>query len=109
LAELITKDSRRSERSLPANSQKGGLAVEIKAIGAGRLSPARIGGIVAVVVLVLAAILALGEMRYQTCIQKAEAQFPGVPVSAFNGRTTGPLKVSFAKERADAVNDCGRL
>jgi hypothetical protein len=78
-------------------------------MSASRLNGARIGVVVAVVVVVLAAILAVGEMRYQTCIKKAEAEFPAVPVSAFNGRTTGPVKVSFVKERADAVKGCGRL
>jgi hypothetical protein len=78
-------------------------------MSASQLNGARIGAIVAVAVVVLAAILALGEMRYQTCIKKAEAQFPAVPVSAFNGRTTGPVKVSFVKERANAVKGCGRL
>jgi hypothetical protein len=83
--------------------------VEARAAGPSQWSRARIGGMVAVVLLVVAAILAVGEMRYQTCIQKAEAKFPAVAVSAFNGRATGPMKVSYVKERAAAVNGCGRL
>jgi hypothetical protein len=83
--------------------------VEARSAGLGQLSGARIAGIAAVVLLVLAAILAVGEMRYQTCIEKAEATYPAVPVSAFNGRATGPMKVSFVKERAAAVSACGRV
>jgi hypothetical protein len=85
------------------------LTVEAQPAVASQLAPARTGAILAVALLVVSAILALGELRYQTCIQKAEAEFPAVPVSAFSGRATGPVKVSFVKERADAVNGCGRL
>jgi hypothetical protein len=31
-----------------------------------------------------------------------------VPVSAFTGRATGPLKVSYVEERTAALDDCGR-
>lgn len=40
-------------------------------------------------------------------MEKAEAKFPAVPVSAFSGKQTGPLKVSFVSERAKAVDECG--
>jgi hypothetical protein len=83
--------------------------VEARAVSANQLARIRTGAIVAVVLLVIAALLSVGEMRYRTCIEKAETEFPAVPVSAFSGRATGPVKVSFVKERADAVNDCGRL
>lgn len=69
----------------------------------------RIAAIVAIVVVVLAAILAVGEMRYRGCIEAAEARYPAVPVSAFTGRATGPMKVSFVRERANAVDGCGRI
>ena len=45
----------------------------------------------------------------QLAIAKAEAKFPAVAVSAFTGRGTGPVKVSFVRERAAAVDDCGRF
>jgi hypothetical protein len=64
---------------------------------------------IAVVVLLLCAILLVGESRYQSCIARAEAAFPAVPVSAFTGRTTGPLKVSYVNERTAALDDCGRF
>jgi hypothetical protein len=39
----------------------------------------------------------------------ADARYPAVAVSAFTGRATGPLKVSFVAERARALDDCGRF
>ena len=48
-------------------------------------------------------------MRYRSCIARAVAQYPAIPVSAFTGRVTGPLKVSYASERAAALDDCGRF
>ena len=55
------------------------------------------------------ALLFYGEARYRSCIASAEARYPAVPVSAFNQQSTGPLKVSFVEERADALDDCGRF
>lgn len=69
----------------------------------------RVLALTALVVLILAAILLVGESRYRSCIAHAEAEFPAVPVSAFTGNQTGPLKVSFVEERAQALEDCGRL
>jgi hypothetical protein len=45
----------------------------------------------------------------QSCVAKATGRYPTVPVSAFVGASrsaTGPLKVSFAAERAKAVESC---
>ncbi len=61
------------------------------------------------IVLVVCGILLVGESRYRSCIARAEAEFPAVPVSAFSGNATGPLKVSFVEERAAALDDCGRF
>jgi hypothetical protein len=58
---------------------------------------------------VLLAVLFYGEARYRSCIARAEAEFPAVPVSSFNQADTGPLKVSFVEERARALDGCGRL
>ena len=46
------------------------------------------------------------EQHYRSCIAKASARYPAVPVSAFTGKDVGPVKVSFVKERASAVNSC---
>ena len=64
--------------------------------------------IAVVVLLVLFGLLFYGEARYRNCIARAEAEFPAVPVSAFNQDDTGPLKVSFVAERARALDRCGR-
>ena len=63
--------------------------------------------VIAVVVLLLCALMLVGESRYRSCIARAEADYPAVPVSALNSRVTGPLKVSFATERSRALDDCG--
>ena len=76
------------------------------------LLPPRLGGIAAVVAVVLVVtsvvVLAL-ESRYRSCVAAAEAKYPAVAVSAFTTRSTGPLKVSFVSERQRAVDDCHRL
>ena len=63
---------------------------------------------VAAVIVALCALLLVGESRYRGCIARAEAEFPAIPVSAFTGEATGPLKVSYVNERAQALDDCGR-
>jgi len=74
-----------------------------------RRSAATIAVVVAAALVALCAVLFVGESRYRSCIARAEARYPAVPVSAFTGRATGPLKVSFVDERARALDDCGRL
>ena len=69
--------------------------------------PTRIAAVIAVLVLIVCALLLVGESRYRSCIARAEADFPAVPVSALNSRVTGPLKVSFVTERSRALDDCG--
>jgi hypothetical protein len=74
--------------------------------------PPRVAGWLPLAVLVLVLLFALlfyGESRYRSCIARAEAEFPAVPVSSFNQRETGPLKVSFVEERARALDECGRF
>ncbi len=75
-------------------------------------NPRRIGAIAAAVALALVTISVLVialETRYRSCLTAAEAKYPAVAVSAFNTRTTGPVKVSYVEERQRAVDDCGRL
>jgi hypothetical protein len=64
---------------------------------------------VAAVLVVLSLVGLALESRYRSCIAAAEAKYPAVPVSAFTTRQTGPLKVSFVRERQRAVDDCDRL
>lgn len=45
-------------------------------------------------------------IRQQGCVAKVQARYPAVPVSAYATRGTGPLKLSYAGERARAVAVC---
>jgi hypothetical protein len=74
-----------------------------------RRSPATVAVLVAALVVSICAVLLVAEARYRSCIARAEAAFPAVAVSSFNGQGTGPLKVSFVAERQKALDDCGRV
>lgn len=74
-----------------------------------RPSWATVAIVVAALIVALCALLFVGESRYRSCIARAEAEFPAVPVSSFTGEATGPLKVSFVNERAAALDECGRF
>lgn len=74
-----------------------------------RTSRATIAVTVAAIIVAVCSVLLVAESRYRSCIARAEARYPAVPVSAFTGRATGPLKVSFVAERARALDDCGRF
>lgn len=64
---------------------------------------------IAAAVVAVALLWGAMESHYSACVTAAEARFPAVPVSALNGRETGPLKLSFLTERQEAVDECGRL
>ena len=74
-----------------------------------RLTPASAAVIAAALVVIVSAVLLVAESRYRSCIARAEAEYPAVPVSSFNSEQTGPLKVSFVAERSRALDDCGRI
>jgi len=74
-----------------------------------RTSKATIAMVTAAVIVALCAVLLLGDSRNSRSNERAEAQYTAVPVSAFTGRATGPLKVSFVNERAGALDDCSRF
>ena len=64
------------------------------------------------IVIALSVLWSAGEAHYRSCLQKASVKYPAVPVSAFVARdkqSTGPLKLSFAKERSAAADDCHRF
>jgi hypothetical protein len=63
----------------------------------------------ALIAIAIALFLLSNNVSTANCINKAQAQFPTVPVSAFvtaNKRDTGPLKVSFSDQRQAAVKQC---
>ena len=50
-----------------------------------------------------------GETSDRACIEAAQAKYPAVSVSAFvtrNRADSGPLKLSFVRERQRAVDAC---
>ena len=70
----------------------------------------RVGAVAAIALIAISLLWIASEMHYRSCVTKAEAQYPAVPVSAFaRQNTTGPVKVSFVNERTKAVADCHHL
>ena len=77
----------------------------------------RVGTSRSIVAAVAAVALAIGslallwgasEAHYRGCVGEAAARYPPIAVSAFSGQQTGPLKVAYDKERADALDSCSR-
>ena len=65
--------------------------------------------LVAAVVAEISLLWGAGESHYRSCVAAAQARYPATPVSALSTRETGPLKLSFVRERQNAVDECGRL
>ena len=71
-----------------------------------------IAAVVAGVIITLSILWLASETHYRGCIEKANAKFPAIPVSAYVVRdksSVGPLKVSFVDQRTRAVDDCHRF
>ena len=73
------------------------------------LGPAGLVALIAIALIAIALLWNASEAHYRACVEKAEAKYPAVAVSAFSGRDTGPLKVSFVSQRSKAVEDCGHI
>lgn len=56
----------------------------------------------------LALIWSASEARFSGCVEETAARYPPIAVSAFSGEQTGPLKVAYDQERAQALDECGR-
>ena len=65
--------------------------------------------LVAIGLVVFSIVWMASSLHYRSCIAKAQAKYPAVPVSAFTGKDIGPVKVSFVKERTKAVDNCHRF
>jgi len=63
----------------------------------------------AAVVGALALLWGAGEAHFRGCVAKVSARYPPIAVSAFSTEQTGPLKVAYDKERAEALEGCGRF
>ena len=72
-------------------------------------SPVTVAVVLTALVVVVCAVLFVAEQRYRSCIARAQAEYPAVAVSSFNGDDTGPLKVSFVEERGRALDACDRF
>jgi hypothetical protein len=46
------------------------------------------------------------QAKKSACVQAAAATYPAVGVSAFNTKSTGPIKVAYDAERKKAVAAC---
>jgi hypothetical protein len=64
---------------------------------------------IAAVVAAVALWRTAGEADQRNCVEAAQAKYPPVGVSAFvtaSRRDTGPIKLSFVRERQTAVDAC---
>jgi len=77
------------------DSERGSIAAGIAAL--------------AFVVGALALLWGAGEAHFRGCVEEASARYPPIAVSAFSRRETGPLKVAYDQERAEALDSCSRL
>jgi hypothetical protein len=57
----------------------------------------------------LALLWGAAEAHYRGCVEQVAARYPPIAVSAFSGEQTGPLKVAYDRQRADALGDCNRM
>ena len=60
----------------------------------------------ATVVIAVALLWLAGEAHFRGCVDEAAARYPPIAVSAFSGQQTGPLKVAYDRERAEALDAC---
>jgi hypothetical protein len=60
----------------------------------------------ATVIIAVALLWLAGEAHFRGCVDEAATRYPPIAVSAFSGRQTGPLKVAYDRERAEALDDC---
>jgi hypothetical protein len=65
-------------------------------------------GAFALVVGASALLWSAGEAHFRGCVEEASARYPPIAVSAFSRAQTGPLKVAYDAERAEALEDCSR-
>jgi hypothetical protein len=50
-----------------------------------------------------------GEAHFRGCVDEVSARYPPIAVSAFSREETGPLKVAYDAERAEALEGCSRM
>jgi hypothetical protein len=63
----------------------------------------------AAVVAAVALLWLAGEAHFRGCVDEVSARYPPIAVSAFSREETGPLKVAYDAERAEALEGCSRM
>lgn len=61
---------------------------------------------VALIAIAVALFSLASQVKYGNCVAAQTAKYPPIGVSAFNTKTTGPIKVAYDAERRKAVNAC---
>ena len=75
----------------------------------GKSGVAGIAGIITALALIAIAVglfSVSSQMKYGNCVAAESAKYPAIGVSAFNTKTTGPIKVAYDAERRKAVDAC---
>ena len=73
-----------------------------------RRSVAAVVAAIALTVGAFALLWGASEAHFRGCVEEAAARYPPIAVSAFSGEQTGPLKVAYDEERAEALDACSR-
>ena len=58
------------------------------------------------IIAALALLWIAGEAHFRGCVEEVSARYPPIAVSAFSREQTGPLKVAYDSERAEALGTC---
>lgn len=73
--------------------------------GSGAAGTIVTGIIAAALVAIAVALFSLsGAVKNGNCIAEQSAKYPAIGVSAFNTKTTGPIKVAYDAERRKAID-----
>lgn len=72
----------------------------------GILGPATAVIALALIAIAVALFSLASQAKYGNCVAAQSAKFPAIGVSAFNTKTTGPIKVAYDAERRKAVEAC---
>lgn len=74
--------------------------------GEGKTVSTIVGSIIALALVGIAVALfsVSSQMKAGNCIAEQSAKYPAIGVSAFNTKTTGPIKVAYDAERRQAID-----
>ena len=92
---MSTPESTSVYRSSGSGSQKSGPATIFTGLIA-----------VAMIAIAVALFSLASQAKYGNCVAAQAAKYPAIGVSAFNTKSTGPIKVAYDAERRKAVEAC---